>query len=85
MGYDEQLRSLPVPMLEQTAQFAEHVADNHSWYKHLPFFPPGASFVFFPNAHAGRGVKSEQLGSMLSLPCSDLAKVLRKLRTTSNG
>jgi hypothetical protein len=35
------------------------VADNHSWYKHLPFFPPGASFVVFPNPHAGRGVKAD--------------------------
>ena len=47
---------LPVPTLEQTARFAHHVADNHSWYKHLPFFPPGASFVLFPTPHAGRGV-----------------------------
>ena len=54
---DEWLKSLSVPTAEQTARFADHVADNHSWYKHLPFFPPGASFVFFPNPHAGRGVK----------------------------
>jgi hypothetical protein len=53
----EWLKSLPVPTAEQTARFADHVADNHSWYKHLPFFPPGASFVFFPNPHAGRGVE----------------------------
>jgi hypothetical protein len=26
-------------------------------YKHLPFFQPGASFVFFLNPHAGRAVK----------------------------
>jgi hypothetical protein len=57
--FEEWLKSLPVPTPEQTAQFADHVADNHSWYKHLPFFPPGASFVFFPNAHAGRGVKAD--------------------------
>ncbi|MCO6456991.1 MAG: hypothetical protein J5I93_16955 [Pirellulaceae bacterium] len=56
---DERLKSLPVPTPEQTARFADHVADNHSWCKHLPFFPPGASFVFFPNPHAGRGVKAE--------------------------
>ncbi len=59
MLHDERLKSLPVPTMEQTARFAEHVADNHSWYKHLPFFPPGASFVFFPNPHAGRGVRAE--------------------------
>jgi hypothetical protein len=55
----EWLKSLPVPTADQTARFADHVADNHSWYKHLPFFPPGASFVFFPNPHAGRGVTAE--------------------------
>src|SRR5262245_35746379 len=51
--------SLPVPTHEQTVRFAEHVADNHSWYKHLPLFPPGASFVVFPNPHAGRGAKPD--------------------------
>jgi hypothetical protein len=59
MVHGEWLKSLPVPTLVQTARFADHVADNHSWYKHLLFFPPGASFVFFPNPHAGRGVKKE--------------------------
>jgi len=57
--YDDQLKSLPVATPEQTARFADHVADNHSWYKHLPFFPPGASFVVFPNPHAGRSVRAE--------------------------
>jgi len=56
---DEQLKSLPVPTPEQTARFADHVVDNHSWYKHLPFFPPGASFVFFPNPDAGRGLRAQ--------------------------
>jgi hypothetical protein len=59
MFCDECLISLPVPTPEQTVRFADHVANNHSWYKHLPFFPPGASFLFFPNPHAGRGVKAE--------------------------
>ena len=59
MDYMEQIAALPVPTTEQTARFADHVANNHSWYKHLPFFPPGASFVVFPNPHAGRGVRSE--------------------------
>ena len=57
--HDERLKSLPLPTAEQTARFADHVADNHSWYKHLPFFPPGATFVFFPNPHAGRGVMAD--------------------------
>lgn len=58
MVYDEWLRSLPIPTPEQTARFADHVANNHSWYKHLPFFPPGAGFVLFPNLHAGRVVSA---------------------------
>jgi hypothetical protein len=57
--FDERLKSLPVPTPDQTARFAEHVANNHSWYKQLPFFPPGASFVVFPNPNAGRGVKAK--------------------------
>jgi hypothetical protein len=57
--HDERRQPLPVPTLEQTGRFAEHVADNHNWYKHLPFFPPGALFVFFPNPHAGRGVRAD--------------------------
>jgi len=57
--YAESLKSLPVATAEQTARFADHVADNHSWHKHLPLFPPGASFVLFPNAQAGRGVRME--------------------------
>ena len=59
MHHDEQLKLLSPPTVEQTSRFAEHVADNHSWYKHFPFFPPGASFVFYPNPHAGRGLRYE--------------------------
>ncbi|MBN9122546.1 MAG: hypothetical protein J0I06_25935 [Planctomycetes bacterium] len=57
MNYVELVAALPLPTPEQTAAFARHVADNHSWYKHLPFFPPGATFVFFLNPHAGEGVE----------------------------
>ena len=57
--FEVRLKSLPVPTPEQTARFADHLADNHSWHKHLPFFPPGASFVLFPNPHAGRGVRAD--------------------------
>jgi len=57
MRYQDAVASLPVPTPEQTDRFGEHVAGNHSWYKHLPFFPPGASFIFFPNPQAGRGVR----------------------------
>lgn len=57
MTYAERIAPLALPTHEQTRAFAEHVADNHSWYKHLPFFPPGAGLVFFLNPHAGRGVE----------------------------
>jgi hypothetical protein len=59
MNYSHIVAALPVATPEQTSRFADHVADNHSWYKHLPFFPPGASFVFFPNPHAGLEVKAD--------------------------
>lgn len=60
MNYAERIAALPLPTLPQTAAFAEHVAENHSWYKHLPFFPPGATFVFFLNPHVGESV--EEIG-----------------------
>jgi hypothetical protein len=56
MHYPTLLARLPLPTAGQTARFADHVADNHSWYKHLPFYPPGAAFVFFLNPSAGMGV-----------------------------
>jgi hypothetical protein len=56
-SYLKLIAKLPLPTASQTDRFADHVVDNHSWYKHLPFFPPGASFVFFLNPHAGRGVR----------------------------
>src|SRR5262249_44657112 len=31
----------------QMENFADFVAHSHSWYKHLPLFPPGAKFHFF--------------------------------------
>ncbi len=57
MDYADAVAILPVPTPEQTERFGDHVANDHSWYKHLPFFPPGASFAFFPNPQAGRGVR----------------------------
>ena len=60
MEYFDLVSQLPLPTPEQTERFAEHVADNHSWYKHLPFFPPGAGFVLFLNPHAGCGVRETE-------------------------
>jgi hypothetical protein len=59
MIYTELVAALPLPTVEQTASFAGHVAENHSWYKHLPVFPPGATFVFFLNPHAGEEVERD--------------------------
>ncbi len=53
---NEQLMSLPVPTPEQTARFAAHVVDDHLRYKPLPFFLPGALFVFFPDPYAGHEI-----------------------------
>ena len=57
VSYLDLVVSLPLPTPEQTARCAVHVAENHSWYKHLPYFPPGATFVFFLNPAAGQAVR----------------------------
>ena len=62
MTYTELVAALPLPTLEQTWAFAEHVADNHSWYKHLPIFPPGATFVFFLAPNAGAEIDRTDAG-----------------------
>jgi hypothetical protein len=62
MTYAELVAALPLPTLEQTWAFAEHVADNHSWYKHLPLFPPGATFVFFLAPHVGEEIERTDTG-----------------------
>ncbi len=59
MDYPEIAANVPLPTFEQTICFADHVASNRSWYKHLPPFPPGASFVFFLNPNAGMGVQQK--------------------------
>jgi len=52
--YLELIRGLPRPTPDQTANFAGFVASAHSWYKHLPPFPPGRPFTFFLDPNAGR-------------------------------
>jgi hypothetical protein len=46
-------QSLPQPTLDQKWAFARHVSTAHSWYKHLPPFPPGAPFYFYVDPAAG--------------------------------
>src|SRR6478735_1162875 len=52
-GYVEMVHDLPLPTDAQKQNFAVYVAHAHSWYKHLPAFPPGAAFYFFLNEYAG--------------------------------
>ena len=59
MDYPEIAANVPLPTFEQTIRFADHVASNRSWYKHLPLFSPGDSFVFFLNPNAGMGVQQK--------------------------
>jgi len=51
--YCDLLAAVPVPTQEEKESFAEYVAHAHSWYKHLSLYPPGTSFHFFLNRHAG--------------------------------
>jgi hypothetical protein len=58
------LRSLPRPTDEQYRQFAEHIANAHSWYKHLPLLTGGQFVVFLsPDAGIGRLVARIEGGS----------------------
>jgi hypothetical protein len=75
MNYARLIAALPLPTLQQTAAFAEHVANNHSWYKHLPFFPPGATFTFFLAPHAGEAV--EGIGDQFTTRPLDASRTLR--------
>jgi hypothetical protein len=49
------LRSLPRPTDEQYREFAKHVGEAHSWYKHLPLVTGGQFVVFLaPDSGIGR-------------------------------
>ncbi|CAD5366931.1 hypothetical protein RA210_U10572 [Rubrivivax sp. A210] len=45
--------TLPRPTEAQMRAFAVFVSGAHSWYKHLPLYPPGAPFQFFLDPGAG--------------------------------
>lgn len=51
--YRSLVRQVPPPTAEQIEAFAVHVTTAKSWYKHLPFFPPGAPFHVFVDPWAG--------------------------------
>ena len=52
-AYRRAVADLPRPTEAQIDAFVEFVASAHSWYKHLPLFPPGSPFTFFLNPKAG--------------------------------
>lgn len=56
--------TVPIPSIEQTQRFCDFVAGAHSWYKHLPPFPPGAEFVFCLDPNAGRDITCSPTGEV---------------------
>jgi hypothetical protein len=51
-----------MPTAEQIENFANYVSHAHSWYKHLPLFPPGEMFYFFRDKYAACDVVEPQNG-----------------------
>ena len=51
--YLDLLGGVPLPTDPQRDRFVDYVAHAHSWYKHLPPFPPGVPFYFFLDKYAG--------------------------------
>jgi hypothetical protein len=50
--YVDVLAGVPLPTQQQKQNFVEYVSHAHSWYKHLPLYPPGAPFYFFIDKYA---------------------------------
>jgi hypothetical protein len=62
------VKSLPRPTLLQMQQFAVFVSNAHSWYKHLPYLPPGLPFYFFLDPAAGMQLAVKPQGSVDATP-----------------
>ncbi len=62
-SYRREVRVQPRPTDAQIDDFVDFVAEAHSWYKHLPLFPPGQPFTFFLNPTAGMEVYSDASGT----------------------
>jgi hypothetical protein len=58
------VKSLPRPTILQMQQFAVFVSNAHSWYKHLPYLPPGLPFYFFLDPAAGMQLAVKPQGSV---------------------
>ena len=51
--YFDLTMTLPLPSAQQRENFADFVAERHSWYKHLSRFQPGDPFQFYLDKYAG--------------------------------
>jgi hypothetical protein len=51
--YIDLVSDVPLPTQQQKENFIEYVSRAHSWYKHLPVYPPGVPFYFFIDKYAG--------------------------------
>lgn len=51
--YQQIVGMLPRPTDAQIDNYVEYVSGAHSWYKHLPFFPPGLPYFFYLDPTAG--------------------------------
>jgi hypothetical protein len=62
--YVDLLSGVPLPTQQQKQNFVEYVSHAHSWYKHLPLYPPGVPFYFFIDKYAGcdRSVSKDGTG-----------------------
>ena len=61
-AYASSVRDVEMPTAEQIENFANYVSHAHSWYKHLPLFPPGEMFYFFRDKYAACDVVEPQNG-----------------------
>ncbi len=51
--YRQIVSDLSRPSKKQIDNFVRFVSEAHSWYKHLPLLPPGATFQFFVDPFSG--------------------------------
>ena len=51
--YRRWIEDITPPTDSQIEDFADYVASSRSWYKHLSLKPPGGSFHFYIDPHAG--------------------------------
>ena len=69
-NYVHAVKRLPPPTKAQTAQFAAHVASDHSWYKHLPLYPK-TPLYFFLDPKAGMRPVHDSNGETRYLTVTD--------------